>query len=339
MRAFIKNWWNGLRFEPTDPRYRAGGVVRITAIGGGTGLSTLLRGLKEYSDRITAVVAVTDDGSSSGVIRREFDILPPGDLRKCISALAYDEEMISKLLEYRFEGGNDLSGHTLGNIWITALSKYFGSFELAIEVTTELFQTAGKVMPVTLDKTGLGAIYENGKKVIGESRIAHPQWRIREVYLTKKNVAAYQSAVSAINEADMIVLGPGSLYTSVIPNLLIPEIRRAIIANQEAVKVFVVNCSTERGETENYTIEDHIRAIEHHAGKRMFNYCLVNNRVIKRSQSESELGEINNITTNETMIKKYRVVSRDVVNESNPLYHDSAKLAKSLINLYNQIKR
>lgn len=339
LREYFKNWWQWLKYDPSDPRHFAGKTVRIAVIGGGSGLSMLLQGLKSYSDDISAIVAVTDDGRSSGVLRREFDMIPPGDIRKCISALAYDEEMISALMEYRIKKkNNSLSGHTLGNIWLAALSEYFGSFEKAVEATTSIFKTAGKVLPATLDNVGLRAIYTDKSEAIGESNIPDSGKVVDKVFLDHANIRSYKKSVGAIASADLIVIGPGSLYTSVIPNLLISGIRKAVIGNKLALKVYVVNCSTERGETENFSVEDHIRAIEKHAGKRMFDTCIVNNKIIKRSKKESNLGEVNNITTNEKYIMGYKIVSKNIISETNPLYHDSDKLAKSLMELYNKCK-
>ncbi|MFA7253690.1 MAG: gluconeogenesis factor YvcK family protein [Patescibacteria group bacterium] len=339
MNNIIKTWWKWLKYGPDDPRFDAGGDVKIAVIGGGTGLSTLLRGLKQYSNKITAVVTVADDGASSGILRREFDILPPGDIRQCISALSYDEKLISGILEYRFSKSNkSFGGHTLGNIWITALSNHLGSFERALEATTAIFQTAGRVLPATLEKIELCAEFENGTVIKGESKLKAGK-KIAKVFLNKKGVRAYKEAVLAIKSADLIILGPGSLFTSVIPNILISGVREAVSANSKAVRVFVANCSTEVGETENYTIDDHIKALNAHAGKRIFDYCLVNSKVLKESRITERIGEINNITTNKSVISEVKIKRADVVNSAKPLYHDPQKLAKALISLYNDNRK
>jgi len=339
MKQILKKWWNGLVYEPSDPRYLTGGSIKIAVIGGGTGLSTLLRGLKVYSNDITAIVAVTDDGSSSGMLKKEYDILPPGDIRQCISALALDEEMISSLMEYRFKkGNNSLSGHALGNIWITALSQQLGSFTKAVEATTEIFKTAGKVLPATLSKTEICAVYDDGKTVVGESKIPRPGQRIEKVYLKNGSTGAYSKAAIAIQEADLIIFGPGSLYTSVIPNLLIRGIIAAIRKNTKSLNLYVCNCSTERGETENYSVKDHIEAIFNHVGGKAFDYCLVNNRVIKKSSNSCALGNIHNITTSDKEILGVEIVTADVISLKKPLYHDPDKLAKEVISLYNKTK-
>jgi len=335
-----KGWWRGLLYEPYDPRSLAGSDIKIAVIGGGTGLSVLLKGLKKYSNNISAIVAVTDNGKSSGIIRQEFDILPPGDIRKCISALASDEKLISDIMEYRFsEDGSSLSGHTLGNIWITALSKHLGSFARAVEMTTEIFKTAGKVIPATLSKTELCAVYDDGETVLGESKVPRAGRKIVKVYLKNRSVGAYSKAAIAIREADLIILGPGSLFTSVIPNLLISGIAKAIRENTNSTNVYICNCSTERGETEDYTVSDHIKTIYDHCGGKSFDYCIVNNNIVKTSKNRTALGNINNITTKKEDILGCKIVSSDIVNERNPLYHDSEKLAKAVVELYNKVKR
>ena len=341
MPKFFKKWWRGLIYPPEDPRRFTGGKVKIAAIGGGTGLSNLLRGLKKYSNDISAIVAVTDDGSSSGEIRREFDILPPGDIRKCISALADDEKLVSEILEYRFEKKKDgtLSNHTLGNIWITALTKHFGSFERALEATTEMFETSGKILPVTLDNIRLGAKFTDGTKKMGESEISKVGKKIKEVFLNKERVRAYTKAKNAIENADLIVVGPGSLYTSIIPNFLVKGMRDAVKKNKKAVKVYVVNCSTEKGETEKYTVLDHVNALENHAGKNIVDVCLVNDKVIKKAEKNALPHEIDNITANDNVFPNCEIATDDLVDEKNPLFHDRDKLAKSLIKLYNDVRR
>ena len=340
MKKMIKKWWKGLLYEPGDPRFSAGNNIKIAVIGGGTGLAVLLKGLKRYSNRISAIVAVTDDGKSSGIIRQEFDILPPGDIRKCISALATDEELLSDIMEYRFQkDGNSLSGHTLGNIWITALTKHLGSFPKAIEATTEIFNTAGKVLPATLSKTELCAVYDDGKKIVGESKIPRAGRKIERVYLKNASVGVYSKAAHAIKEADLIIFGPGSLFTSVIPNLLIYGIAKAVKGNTKSVNVYICNSSTERGETENLNVSDHIKAIFDHCKGRAFDYCLVNNRIIKKSQDTSQLGSVHNITTDKEEILGCKIISKDLIDIKRPLYHDSEKLAKAVIEMYNSIKK
>lgn len=340
MNSFIKNWWKWLRYEPNDPLFKSGGIIRIAVIGGGTGLANLLRGLKQYSTHISAIVTVADEGGSTGQLREDFDMLAPGDIRKCIGALASDESLLSNLLEHRFSKEKKMfGGHTLGNIWITALTDYFGSFEKAVEVTSEIFQTAGRVLPATLSNVDLVIKYDDGKTLKGEHYLDEVLRKIVNVSLTKPNAAAYDKAASAIASADLIIVGPGSLYGSIIPNLLIKGIRDAVIQNKNAVKVYVANCSTERTQTRNFSIEDHIKEIKKYGGKKIVKYCLVNNRILRSAKDETRLGEIHNISTDKKEVAGVKIFLSDVIDEVNPLFHDSDKLAKSVVELYNKIRR
>ncbi|MEI8143026.1 MAG: gluconeogenesis factor YvcK family protein [Candidatus Berkelbacteria bacterium] len=340
MKKFFKKWFNSLKYEPTDPRHRAGGVIRIVALGGGTGLSTLLKGLKLYSNEITAVVSVADNGSSSGKLRKEFDVLPPGDIRKCLSALAEDEKMMTDILEYRFRNaGSGLDNHTLGNIWLTGLSQRYGSFAKAIEITSELFATHGEVLPASLEKLDLCTLYDDGKQVKGEDNLDKIVGKkIQKIFYQQEKVKANPRVIKAIAAADLILIGPGSLYGSVIPNLLIPGIRRAIVHNSRAVKIYISNCSTERTQTAGYTVENHIEEIFAHSQKGLFGHCLVNSKLMKKSAKETVLGEINNITTTDKVIAGVSIFRKDVVDRQNPLFHNPNLLAKTLIEMYNGIK-
>lgn len=339
MKRYFKAWWNWLRFEPGDPRLAAGGAtVKIAVIGGGTGLANLLRGLKVYSGDIAAVVTVADRGGSTAQIRKDFDMQAPGDIRKCIGALAHNEELFSRLLEHRFKKDKKtFGGHTLGNIWITALSDYFGSFERAVEVTSEVFQTSGRVLPSTLANVDIRVEYDD-ETLKGEHFLDELLKPIKKISLTKPFARAYKKAVQAIKEADLIVVGPGSLYGSILPNLLIGGISEAINKNKNAVRVYVANCSTERTQTRNFTVENHIQVIHDHTKKKLFDYCLVNSRILKKSRDETKLGAVRNITTTAPNFGNIRIVRNDLISEKNPLFHDSAKLAKSLIELYNEVR-
>jgi len=334
-----QKWWDNLRYEPNDPRLKAGGSIKIAAIGGGTGLPNLLRGLKKYSGQLSAIVTVTDAGGSTGELRKDFDMVAPGDIRKCISALVYNEELFSALLEHRFsKSKKTLGGHTLGNIWITALTDYYKSFEKAIEVTSSIFHTAGTVYPATLDNVNVCIEYEDGKTFVGEHYLDEILKKISKVYLNRKGVKAYKKAVAAIADADLIIIGPGSLYASLITNFLIKGIREAVAMNKKAVKLYISNCSTERTQTRNFSVEDHIAELQKYGSKDLFDYCLVNSRVIKKSKDETVLGEVNNITTNQKNIGRVAIFKADIVDRKNPLFHDRDKLAKAVIDLYNKVK-
>jgi uncharacterized cofD-like protein len=249
---------------------------KIVAVGGGHGLAALLRGLKEHTTNITAIVTVADDGGSSGRLRRELGVLPPGDFRNCIAALADDEALTTHLFQYRFGNGSGLNGHSFGNLFITAMAEVSGSFERAILESGRVLAVQGEVLPSTLHDVTLTADLEASpcsdpdqteparlNRVSGESSIPEARGAIRRVYLDPGDALAYPGAVRALLNADLIVAGPGSLYTSVLPNLLVPAIAKAIEASQ-ARKVYVCNVATQRGETERYTVADHVAALERH---------------------------------------------------------------------------
>ena len=255
---------------------------RIVAIGGGTGLSTMLRGLKRHTDNLTAIVTVADDGGGSGVLRQELGMLPPGDVRNCLEALANVEPVMSELLHYRFTEGS-LKGQSFGNLFLAALNGITGSFDQALSRMSQVLAITGTVLPVTTCDVQLEAELENGARVLGESKIFYckkrENCRVQRVRLLPEHPKALPEAVKAIRDADMIVLGPGSLYTSVIPNLLVDGITEAILES-DALKIYVGNVMTQEGETEGYTNADHIRAIFEHSAKGLFSLCLVNSASI-----------------------------------------------------------
>ncbi len=251
---------------------------RIVAIGGGTGLSTMLRGLKRYTNNITAIVTVADDGGGSGVLRQELGMLPPGDIRNCLEALANVEPLMSDLLHYRFTEGS-LRGQSFGNLFLAALNGISGSFEQAVSRMSQVLAITGRVLPVTNVDVQLEAEFENGARVLGESKIffckKQEQCRILRVRLLPERPTALPEALDAIHNADMILLGPGSLYTSIIPNLLVDGITEAILAT-DALKIYVGNVMTQEGETEGYSHADHIRALFEHSAPGLFSLSLVN---------------------------------------------------------------
>ena len=251
---------------------------RIVAIGGGTGLSTMLRGLKRYTNNITAIVTVADDGGGSGVLRQELGMLPPGDIRNCLEALANVEPLMSDLLHYRFTEGS-LRGQSFGNLFLAALNGISGSFEQAVSRMSQVLAITGRVLPVTTTDVQLEAEFENGARVLGESKIflckKQEQCRIQRVRLLPERPTALPEVLTAIRSADMILLGPGSLYTSIIPNLLVDGITDAILA-ADALKIYVGNVMTQEGETEGYSHADHIRALFEHSAPGLFSLSLVN---------------------------------------------------------------
>ncbi len=250
--------------------------ARVVAIGGGTGLSMLLRGIKKYTNNITAVVTVGDDGGSSGRLREDMGILPPGDIRNCIAALADDEDLITKLFQYRFRNGEGLAGHSFGNLFLTALCAITGDMVRAVKESSNVLNIRGVVLPATLDDMKLAAVFEDGTVVQGESNIPEAHRKIKKLFTNPEVCEALPEVISAIHEADLIILGPGSLYTSVIPNLLVRGIVEAI-EKSTAKKIYVCNIMTQPGETDNYSVASHVNALISHAnGKRIIDAVLVN---------------------------------------------------------------
>jgi uncharacterized cofD-like protein len=303
---------------------------KIVAIGGGTGLSALLRGLKEYTGNLTAVVTVADDGGSSGRLRRELGILPPGDVRNCIAALADAEPLMTKLFQYRFSDGSGLEGHSFGNLFIVAMSGVTGNFEEAVRETSRVLAVRGQIVPATLANVTLCAHTEDEETIHGESNITDSPGRIRDVYLQPANVEANPDAVRAILNADLIVVGPGSLFTSVMPNLLVDGVRQAVQA-APALKVYVCNVATQHGETDTFTVGDHYGALERHAGSHLFHYVLANNNLRGRLP---ETAHSQPVLVDKTSVGTARVIAADVVSEDNRYHHDPKKLADALVHLY-----
>jgi uncharacterized cofD-like protein len=251
---------------------------KIVAIGGGTGLSHLLRGLKDYSAKITAIVTVADDGGSSGRLRREIGVLPPGDIRNCLAALADEEKLLTELFQYRFQAGDGLVGHSFGNLFLTAMSDIAGDLEQAIAASSKVLAVRGEVLPATLSDVSLWAELSDGRRIEGESSITKANGKIVKIGCTPANPPALPRAVEALREADFIIIGPGSLYTSVIPNLLVKEIADAI-AHSEVPRIYVCNIMTQPGETDGYSVADHIRAIDRACGRPLFDAVVVQGKV------------------------------------------------------------
>jgi len=314
--------------------------AKIVVIGGGTGLSTLLRGLKEYSSNLTAIVTVADDGGGSGILRQDLGMLPPGDIRNCILALADTEPVMEKLLQYRFTEGM-LKGQSFGNLFLAAMNGISESFEEAVKKMSDVLAVTGRVLPVTLQDVKLCAELEDGYIVKGESRIGEHntfhKGKIKNVYLEPLLIKPSQEAIESILDADMVVLGPGSLYTSIIPNLLVPGIVDAI-KKSKAVKVYVCNVMTQPGETENYTVWDHVKAIERHSYKGLIEYCIVNSAQIpdelKKKYEEDGAAAV---AIDADVLERYgiNVIYDDFVCiNNNYIRHDTKRLAKTIMELW-----
>ncbi len=306
---------------------------RVVAIGGGNGLSTLLRGIKSYTHNITAIVSVADDGGSSGRIRREIGILPPGDIRNCLAALSSDEALLTQLFQYRFpEGNEDLVGHSFGNLFISALADLTGSFEDAVAESGRVLAVNGRVVPSTLHDVRLEADLKlphlvSEVRIKGESHIPEASGSIRRVWLEPNNPPAFPQAVRAILAADLIIVGPGSLYTSILPNLLVPDLLEAIRASR-ALRIYVCNVATQPGETQNYTCGDHIRAIEEHVGDGLFEVIVANNNY------ESDLpGPSSWVRVEDDLDVDHAVYRADLIANDFPWRHDSDKLATVLMDI------
>ncbi|MFU0824109.1 gluconeogenesis factor YvcK family protein [Clostridium sp.] len=312
---------------------------KIVAIGGGTGLSTMLRGIKYYTSNITAIVTVGDDGGGSGTLREELGILPPGDIRNCILALADTEPLMEELLQYRFKEGN-LKNQSFGNLFLAAMDGISNNFEEAVKKMSSVLAVTGRVLPVTLDDMILKARLENGNIVEGESNIpqeaARQKSKIEKVFIEPKTARALNEALEAIMDADAIILGPGSLYTSVIPNLLVKDIRKAL-KDTKALKIYVSNIMTQEGETDGYSVADHIKAIFKHGGNGIIDYVATNTREINNAIRERYLeknAEPVKINEKEIMDLNVKIVQGDFVTIKNGFVrHDPDKLAKFLMEI------
>ncbi len=313
---------------------------RITVIGGGTGLSVLLQGLKEYTSNITAIVTVADDGGSSGRLRQQFDMPPPGDIRNCLVALADAEPLMRELFQFRFTGESEFKGHNFGNLFITAMSKVTGDFEKAIKESSKVLAIRGRVIPSTLEKVQLVAEHQDGKETFGETRISESHSPIKRVYLDPRDAKPCPESLEAITEAEVVVLGPGSLYTSVIPNLLIDGIVKKICSSK-AIKVYVCNVMTQSGETDNFTAFDHLNAIVSHTRPDIVDYCIVNIaeaplELLEKYKEENAYPVFPD--SQKIKEKGYKVIEEEVISTVNYVRHDPKKLAKIIIDLIQNLR-
>ena len=314
---------------------------RVVALGGGTGLSTLLAGLKFFTNNITAIVTVTDTGGSSGRLRDEMDVLPPGDIRNCLVALADAEPLIRDLFQYRFEEGDGLTGHSFGNLFITALSKVTGDFEKAIRASSKVLAIRGRVIPSSLEKVTLVGEFTDGTAAEGETTITEQQKPLRRIRLKPADCTATPEALEAIGNADLIILGPGSLYTSILPNVLIREIREALLKS-EAYKVFVINIMTQPGETDGFSAYDHMRVFVEHTDPRLIDVCVLNVKDIPLTmiQKYREKGaDLVKLDLDLIREKGYEVVEGSLLKVDGQVRHDPVELSRLILDHYLERSR
>ncbi len=317
---------------------------KIVAVGGGTGLSTMLRGLKQYSSNLTALVTVADDGGGSGILREDLGMLPPGDIRNCILALADTEPIMQKLLQYRFQDGM-LKGQSFGNLFLAAMDGISDNFEEAVKKMSDVLAVTGTVLPITLEDVRLCAETDSGHTILGEFNIGHrsdnDKSKINRIYLNQTNVKPLNEAIEAIMDADIVVLGPGSLYTSIIPNLLVDGVCEAL-SKTKAIIVYVCNVMTQPCETDGYTLSEHIKAIEKHSKKGIIDYCIVNTADIPyelKERYEKDGAEMVKVDSEVVDKMGIEIVSGDfkaIINNSY-VRHDSNKLAKQVIQLVSEL--
>ena len=312
----------------------------IVVVGGGTGLSVLLRGIKSLTSNVTAVVTVADDGGSSGRIRQDFGIIPPGDLRNCLVALADTEPLMEKLFQHRFGGSGELAGHSFGNLFIAAMTEVLGDVEKALKESSKVLKVRGQVLPSSIETVKLVAKMKDGTMVEGESNIPLANKQIDRVYIRPENPEPVKTALEALSDADAIILGPGSLYTSVIPNLLVKGIADTL-RQSEAVKIYICNVMTQRGETDGYTASDHVRAIIDHVGPGVIDYVVVNVQKVASDLREvyaeqqaypvaADIDELEKLGV--------KVVKANLISETNLVRHDPVKLSRTIMSLVYSLK-
>lgn len=331
----------------TSSRHRSGSA-RIVALGGGTGLSSVLRGLGEYASGpkkngaggpiadLAAVVSVTDDGGSSGRLRKEYRVLPPGDIRNCIAALSQDERLLAELFQYRFPVGKGLAGHSFGNLFLTALTNITGDFSTAIRVSSRVLAIRGRIFPSTAQNVTLQAELVDGTVVAGETNISRSRKPIERVRLVPRRARPVQEALQALRDANLILVGPGSLYTSIIPNLLVQEVAD-VIAHSRAVRIYIANLMTQPGETQHYSVADHVRAIYRHTRPGLFDYAVINTKrvaphLLRRYRAEG--AEPVDPSWRELDQMGLRYVTGDLLHEQDLVRHDQVRLTRLLINKF-----
>ena len=311
-------------------RWHRGRGPRIVTIGGGTGLSVLLRGLRKHTDNLTAVITVADDGGSSGRLRRELGVLPPGDFRNCLVAMSEDESLLAELFQYRFEEGDGLKGHSFGNLFIVAMANVTDGFDQALVESSRVLAVRGRVVPATTSNLQLSARFKDGGVVNGESSIAQRKGEIDRLMIEPREAAAHPLAVRAISEAELVVIGPGSLYSSILPNLMVGGIADAV-RNTAATVVYVCNVATQIGETGGYTLAEHVDALRRHTFQEIADYVIGNSNppdIGDRFEGES-------VVHDGAPIRSATILLSDLVDESHPVRHDSDKLADAIMRIHS----
>jgi uncharacterized cofD-like protein len=326
-------------------RVPRGQSVRVVAIGGGTGLSMLLRGLKHFVARrrqesgrnpisdLAAIVTVTDDGGSSGRLRREYRVLPPGDIRNCMVALSQDEALLGRLFQYRFQSGRGLRGHSFGNLFLTALSHVTGDFAEAVRLSGEVLAIRGRIFPTTIEDVSLVAVLSNGRVISGETRIARSGKSIRRLRLQPRHVRPLPEVLDAIAQADLVLVGPGSLYTSILPNLLVSGVAAAIEASS-ATRVYIANLMTQPGETDGFSLYDHLRVINKHTGRNLFDWVLANNQPVSDALARRYRSQgAEPVVADPEKLQRIgvRCVLDNLLEERGVVRHNSTRLAQLLI--------
>ena len=306
----------------------------IVVIGGGTGMSVLLKGLKQHTDNLTAIIGVADDGGSSGRLRRELGVIPPGDFRNCIVAMSDEESLLPELFQYRFTEGEGLKGHSFGNLFIVAMSHVTDSFQSALSESSKVLAVRGKITPATTANLNLSARMTNGELIAGESNITAEKGTVERLYINPPFAKAYGPSEESILEADVVVIGPGSLYTSILPNLMVPGILDALLTTT-ALRIYVCNVATEVGETQNFFVEDHVNALMKHTDENILDYVIANNNII--DIGDRFMG--NSVPVSNEIINNIQVAYTDLLDTNHPVRHDSNKLAEFILSISNNSRR
>jgi len=299
---------------------------KISVLGGGTGMSVLLSGLKEHTNNLTAIISVADDGGSSGRLRRELGVIPPGDFRNCIVAMSDEQTLLPELFQYRFEEGEGLKGHSFGNLFIVAMSQVANGFENALSESSRVLAVRGTIAPATTENLHLSAKLSDGTVIEGESSITEHGGIVEKLSITPQMAEAYKPAVEAIMESEIVVMGPGSLYTSILPNLMVPGIKKAILQTK-AKRVYVCNVATELGETQGFDVADHLKALRKHTDANIADCVIANNNI--NDIGDKYQGEAVSVPTER--IANVQLVLGDLIDESHPIRHDPSKLARFIL--------